>query len=259
MKYLRLFGKMAGFNLKVQMQYRVNFLLQLPFHLSWTLKEVVVIFLMYRYTDRILTWDRYEYIFLLGTYFVADSIFSCILLPNLSNLSAQLVNGTFDHILLKPIDSQFYTMTYEMGIGVLFAMLLGFVLVIWSGVRVGLPASAGRVLAYLLFLVAGIAIYGALLFICAVPVFCLIRIDYIHNIFLCIANISRKPLEVFPDLVVKLLYVIPVAFISYVPACCYLGKLDLKVGAVSVFAAALLWRLARALWKMGVRRYVSVS
>ena len=256
MKYIGLFGKMAAFNLKVQMQYRVNFLLQLPFHLSWTLKEVVVIFLMYRYTDCILTWDRYEYIFLLGTYFVADSIFSCILLPNLSNLSAQLVNGTFDHILLKPIDSQFYTMTYEMGIGVLFAMLLGFVLVVWSGVRVGPPASAGRVLAYLLFLLAGIAIYGALLFICAVPVFCLIRIDYIQNIFLCIANISRKPLEVFPDLV---LYVIPVAFISYVPACCYLGKLELRTGAAAVFVAVILWRIARVLWKRGIRRYVSVS
>ena len=259
MKYIKLFGEMVVFNLKVQMQYRVNFLLQLPFHLSWTLKEVIVIFLMYRYTDSILTWSKYEYIFLLGTYFVVDSIFSCILLPNLSNLSSQLVNGTFDHILLKPIDSQFYTMTYELNIGVLFAMLLGFILVIWSGIEIGLSVSIGRVLIYLLFVLAGIVIYGALLFICAVPAFKVIKIDYIRNVFLCIANISRKPLEVFPDMVVKLLYVLPIAFISYVPACYYMGKLDLKIGLISILVAAFLWGVSRILWKMGIRQYVSVT
>lgn len=259
MRYISLFLKMVVFNLKIQMQYRVNFLMQLPFHLSWTLKEVIVIFLMYRYTDYILTWEKYEYIFLLGTYFIVDSIFSCILLPNLSNLSSQLVDGTFDHILLKPIDSQFYTMTYELNIGVLFAMLLGFILVIWSGIKIGLAVSIVKILIYLILVIAGIAIYGSLLFICSVPAFKVIKIDYIRNVFLCIANVSRKPLDVFPDVIKKLLYILPVAYISYVPAGYYMGKLNLMLCLSSLPMAVFLWILSRVLWKIGIRQYVSVT
>lgn len=45
-KYARLFLKIISYNLKQQMQFRANFLLSIPVHLSWTVKEVIVIYIL---------------------------------------------------------------------------------------------------------------------------------------------------------------------------------------------------------------------
>ena len=259
MRYIRLLLKLFKYNLKLQMQYRANFLLSIPMHLSWTIKEVLVVFILYQYTQSIYGWDKYEFIFLLGTYFLIDSLFSCMLLPNLSNLSQQIQDGTFDHILLKPIDSQFYTMTYSFNMGVLSALAVGFFLIIYASFHITFSLSPLRILLYVLLMVSGIIIYACILFICASLSFKTVKADYIRNIFVGIANIARKPISIFPKAIQDILYLIPIAYIAYIPACYYLGKIDIVKCLISFPVSFLFSLICRFIWNRSVDDYTSIS
>lgn len=258
-KYIKLFFKIMSHNLKQQMQYRANFLLSIPVHLSWTVKEVIVIFVLYDYTDIVLGWKKNEFIFLLGTYYIIDSIVSCIILPNLQNLSEHIRVGLFDHVLLKPIDNQFYTLTYSFNMGVITAALVGAILDIYACVSIGLKIALIPLCGYLLFVFTGTIIFASILIIVALPVFKTVRIDYIRNVFICIANAARKPIDIFPNYIKKGLYISSITFISYVPTCFALGKLDLKICCLSIPVALFLLFLNRKLWKRSVEDYVSIS
>lgn len=258
-KYLKIFVKIVSYNLKQQMEYRTNFLLSIPVHLSWTIKEVIVIHVLYDYTDIILGWKKDEFIFLLGTYFIIDSIVSCIILPNLQNLSECIRDGFFDHVLLKPIDSEFYTLTYTFNIGVVFAALVGVILNIYACINIEIEISLFLLCGYLFFVFFGIIIFSSVIIIFALPVFKTIKIDYIRNVFICIANIARKPTDIFPNYIKKGLYICTIGFISYVPTCFILGKLDFEICCISIPVAVFLLVLNRKLWKKGVKAYVSIS
>jgi ABC-type uncharacterized transport system, permease component len=258
-KYARLFLKIISYNLKQQMQFRANFLLSIPVHLSWTVKEVIVIYILYNYTDIILGWKKNEFIFLLGTYFIIDSIVSCIILPNLQNLSEHIRAGFFDHVLLKPMDSQFYTLTYFFNMGVMAAALVGIFLVMYAGIGMNLKMTIFSLLGYLIFVLSGIVIFASILIIAAVPVFKTVKIDYIRNVFICIANVARKPISIFPDQIKKALYGCSIAFISYIPSCFALGKLGFKSCCLSIPVAIVLLFVNRKLWKKGIESYVSIS
>lgn len=188
------------------MQFRANFLLSIPVHLAWTVKEVIVIYILYNYTDIIMGWKKNEFIFLPGTYFIIDSIVSCIILPDLQNLSEHIRTGFFDHVLLKPMDNQFYTLTYFFNMGVIAAALVGIFLVIYAGIEMDLKIIIFSLCGYLVFVLSGIVIFASILIIAAIPVCKTVKIDYIRNVFICIANVARKPVSIFPDQIKKVLY-----------------------------------------------------
>lgn len=258
MKYLRLYFKIVKYNINVQMQYKTNFLLSIPLHLAWTLKEVIVTLLLYNYTDNILGWNKYEFFFLLGTYFIADSVFSSILLPNINTLSNKIRDGSLDYVLMKPMDSQFMVLTNEFNVGLFSSFLLGIILIVISSCSLMIDFNLFILLGYILLTVNGIIIFSCIIFIFASFSFKTIKTDYIRSLFVTIANIGRKPIDIFPKFLQKLLFIFPVAFIAYVPSCFYLNKL----GALSFLGlpiSIIFIIISRKLWKFNLKHYTSAS
>lgn len=65
----------------------------LPVNLVWTMEEVLITFILYNYTDTMMGWGKYALILLLGTCFIVDSLFTSVLLPNLTDLSDNIRTG----------------------------------------------------------------------------------------------------------------------------------------------------------------------
>ena len=114
-------------------------------------------------------------------------------------------------------------------------------------------------LGYLIIVLSVIVIFASILIIAAVPDFKTVKIDYIRNVFICIANVARKPISIFPDQIKKALYGCSIAFISYIPSCFALGKLGFKSCCLSIPVAIVLLFVNRKLWKKGIESYVSIS
>ncbi len=90
--------------------------------------------------------------------------------------------------------------------GVIAAALVGIFLVIYAGIEMDLKITIFSLCGYLVFVLSGIVIFASILIIAAIPVFKTVKIDYIRNVLICIANVARKPVSIFPDQIKKVLY-----------------------------------------------------
>jgi ABC-2 type transport system permease protein len=87
-----------------------------------------------------------------------------------------------------------------------------------------------------------------------------VKVGNIPELFHSIFAAGRFPISAFPPWIrILLTFVVPVAFITSVPAEAAVGRLDWSTGAQSIAVAALFLGLSRAFWRLAVRNYTSAS
>ncbi len=259
LRYFKLFGKFFRYSIITQMQYRGNFLLMIPVHLAWTLQEVILAAVLYLYTDRIYNWTKYEFLLILGTYFIVDSLFSSVLLPNLNELSDRIRTGEMDFFILKPVDTQFLVFTYRVDLGLVFAFSIGVFFILYSLAHLHLAINLLAVALYILLVANGAIVFASIIFILSSFVFQTIKIDYVQNIFLTFAQFARKPFDIYPSVLrYFMMFVIPLGFIAYVPAGFLLGKIK-YLWSLSFVITPLLFSISRVIWKQMIKSYGSAS
>ena len=126
-----------------------------------------------------------------------------------------------------------------------------------EGVQSRLPLE---VLAYLLSLAVALTILYAVWFLAVTLVIWSGRIENIHFVVFPFLELARVPTDVFLGVFRPVLtFVIPIAFVSTVPARALLGLLDLPIALYGVALALALLLLSRAVWTFALRRYTSAS
>ena len=84
--------------------------------------------------------------------------------------------------------------------------------------------------------------------IAEIPLFKTVKVDYAGSIFLTFAQFCKKPFDIYPALLRKLLlYVVPLGFVSWVPAAFLLGKIG-TLWLWSFAVTPLLLGMARWMW-----------
>jgi ABC-2 type transport system permease protein len=260
-RYIRLIGKLFRYSIILEMQYRANFLIMLPVHLAWTLQEVFTVLIIYLYTDNVWGWSKYEIILLVGTYFIVDSLLTSVVFPNINALSEKIRTGQLDFFILKPIDSQFLVLTYKINLSLIYAFAVGVVLVCIALNNLNaVVITPINFVMYLLLLINGFLIFAFILYMIASLAFWTVQIDYVRDIFVTFAQFARKPFEIYPKLLRQIvIYIIPLAFIAYVPAGLLLGKLSPLWCSISFVFTPILFILSRKMWHFSLKAYESVS
>lgn len=258
-RYLHIFLKCFKFSLVNQMQYKFNFLLMLPVNLVWTMEEILITFILFNYTDTMQGWGKYEFILLIGTYFIVDSLFTSVLLPNIQELSEKIRTGNLDFFLLKPIDTQFLALTHRVDVGLVYAFTIGVAVVTISLLHLDVGWAPLRLLVYILFVINGALCFASIVFILGSFAFKTVKVDYVGSIFLTFAQFCKKPIDIYPALIKKvMLYLIPLGFVSYVPAAFLLNKIG-YMWCLSFLVTPLLFWISRKVWTMLLRDYEGAS
>ncbi|EFM11976.1 protein of unknown function DUF990 [Paenibacillus curdlanolyticus YK9] len=258
-RYFYIFFKSFKFSLINQMQHKFNFLLMLPVNLVWTMEEIFITFIFYNYTNMMYGWQKEEFILLIGTYFIVDSLFTSVLLPNINDLSERIRTGNLDFFLLKPIDTQFLAMTHRVDVGLVYAFSIGVSVVAISLAQLDIGLPVYKLLLYILLVINGALCFASIVFILGSFAFKTIKIDYVDSIFLTFAQFCKKPFDIYPALVKKLmLYLVPLGFVSYVPSAFLLNKIG-YVWLLSFAITPLLFWISRKIWLMSLRDYEGAS
>lgn len=243
-----------------ELQYRVNFFIQLLQSFIALATGLVGLWLVFSQTSELGGWSEAELLAVLGIYILMGGIIQAAIQPNMQRLMDEIHDGTLDFALIKPVDSQVLVSIREFRFWQLTDVLVGLIVLIIAVIQMQKQITAWQVLAFIAALIlGGIMIYSFWL-ILTTTTFWLIRILELINLLQSLYAAGRWPVTIYPDwLRVGLTFLVPVAFAVTVPVEALTNRLTpwTIVGAIGLTIFFTL--AARFIWQLGVRSYSGAS
>lgn len=259
-RYLLTLRRFWGTSLASQLEYQANALIELVAMLANLAGSLLVLWLFYRQGVALGGWSWHAAQVVLGAYTVLAGLTSSLLQPNLSRIVTHVQEGTLDFVLLKPIDSQFWLSLRSFSAAGLPEVGLGVALMLWAALRERgtLPLQALPQAA--LALAAAATILYALWFMLATTAIWFVKTWNATEVLRAALTAGRYPIGAFPPALRTLFTVVlPVAFLTSVPAEVLLGRSSALWLAATVAVAALALAISRAFWRLALRSYTSAS
>jgi ABC-2 type transport system permease protein len=260
MRYVRVLGIFYKAAILTDLEYRANFAMQVVlsvFNVAFGIGGVIVFFL---HTDRIGDWSFHEVLIVLGLFQLFIGLIDSLLTPNMQDMIEHIRTGTMDFILIKPINSQFHASLRRLNVWRLTDVLLGIGVIVYAANRLYIVFSLDKLLLFLVLLVcAGLILYS-LVMLLVTTAFWLVDLENVMELLFTFYEAGRFPVSIFPAWVRALLtFVVPIAFVTTVPASVLLGRLKADVVLNSIGVAAFLLSLSMLYWRYAVRHYGSAS
>ncbi len=216
------------------------------------------LFLFYRTGYTFEGWSWEQALIILGIFTLLQGISATFLVPNLNRIVDRVQQGTLDFVLLKPISSQFWLSTHTVSPWGIPDVIFGGVLIAYAGGRLGLGIS--NYLASTVPIFFGIASLYSLWFMLGATSIWFVKIYNVTEVLRGLMEAGRFPMVAYPTAYrFFFTFVVPVAFLTTVPAEAMLGRTQViwivGSGALAIgllFASAIFWRFA-------LRFYTSAS
>ncbi|NOY56266.1 MAG: ABC transporter permease [Actinobacteria bacterium] len=243
-----------------EVQYRLNFALQLVRSAVRLVTGVVAIQIVFSYTTSLDGWQEPELLAVLGVHILLGGVMATFVLPNMYRFRYEVHQGELDYALIRPVDSQLFVSTRQISFWNTVDIAVGVVVLSWA--LTGLTGRIGveQVLLFAIGLLCGAAILYGVWMAFTTTVFWLIDLQDMDSIITGLYEAGRWPIRIYPLwLQGTLTAVVPLGVAITVPAEALTGRLTLSAMAVLVVVAVLAVAGSRALWLYGVRNYSGAS
>lgn len=255
----RLLTRFLANSVQLDLEYRTGFVINMINTLLSLGAGAAVLLALLRHGGEIGGWDSHAVIVLLGVFTCADAMVGLVFRPSLRKVAEFIELGNMDYMLLKPVNLQFNMSFRAWSFWQLPNLAIGLALIIGGMSGAGTLAPAQVAMA-LLGLTAGIAILYALWATVTVMAFWFVRINNAQMILYALMGVARYPATVYPlGLRLFFTFVLPVAFITNVPAAAAVAKVGWTTIALSWLVAAATLLLSMTIWRRAVRHYTSAS
>jgi ABC-2 type transport system permease protein len=243
-----------------ELQYRVNFWLQLLQSAVALTVGLVGLALVFNHTSDLAGWSRAELLAVMGVHILIGGVIGALIQPNMLRLMEDVKEGTLDFALIKPVDAQALVSVREIRLWRLVDVVVGAVVLAVALVQLGEQVGLLALLAFAVALICGTAmIYSFWLMLTSIA-FWVVRVDEMINLFEGVYAAGRWPVGIYPGWLQGLLtFLVPVAFAVTVPAEALTGRLAASNFALAIGLAGALLLLARLVWRTGLRRYAGAS
>lgn len=260
------FKQYTKVTLKSWFQYRVDAILRsLAVFLRESTGIIVIYFTLLKF-ETLNGWEMKEVFFLYSLLFLTYGLL-IIFFTGLRDFEHYIHTGNFDRFLLRPRGILFQIITSNSD---WFAAIghggLGIVLFLYTANQVGIKWNAVTILYYILTVIGGVLIQGALFLFFATLQIYLIQAETIKDVFYWnLRKFAGYPISIFHKLIQGLLiYVIPFAFVNYFPAQYLLRKEDMQAypDAYMYMAPVIgifMYLLAYGFWRISIKFYKSTG
>jgi ABC-2 type transport system permease protein len=259
-RYLRSLRRFWGTSLASQLEYQLNALIELVAMLANLAGSVLVLWLFYRQGVALGGWSWHAALVVLGAYTCLNGFTSTVLQPNLSRIVTHVQEGSLDFVLLKPIDSQFWLSLRSFSPAGIPEWLLGLGLMLWAArAEQGSLRLEWVLVAALVMGAAALTLYS-LWFVLATTAIWFVKTWNATEVLRAALTAGRYPVSAFPP-TLRLLFtlVLPVAFLTTVPAEILMGRSTGAWMFASVGVAITALALSRGFWLLALRYYTSAS
>ncbi len=265
-RHLRTLGRFWGASMAAELEYPLNFVIELLSVAGNLAGSLFVLSLFYSPGHSLGGWSWGGALVVLGIYTLLDGVTSTLLQPNLSTIVKHVQNGTLDFVLLKPIDSQFWLSARIFSPWGLPGIAAGFGFIVYGASRAAEEAGAAvlfephLLLAATLLLLASSLILYSLWFVLAATSIWFVKVWNATEVLRSTLVAGRYPISAYPaGLRFFFTFVLPVAFLTTVPAEAILGRGSSLWMLASLGVAALTLTASRLFWRYALRFYTSAS
>jgi len=260
-----IYRRIVASRIRSQLQYRLSFALTVSGNVLLTSLDFAAILVLFGQVDALGGWTVDEVALLYGISCVSLAL-TDIAVGQLDQLPRMIREGEFDQILVRPLGSLLQVVSADLALRHLGRLLQGLIILGVALTQVDVDWTPGRAAMPLVAIVAGVAIFAGIWVAFSAIAFWLIDSQEVSNAFTYGGGFTAQyPVNIFGRWLRRLvIFVIPLAFVSYFPALYVLDKPD-QLGlpsalqfaspAVAVAVAAAAW----VVWTTAVRHYRSVG
>jgi ABC-2 type transport system permease protein len=258
-RYARLWRIFITHSLIQDLEYRVNWWMNAFNSLLSLGASALVLAVVFTQADAIGGWSFDQALTLLGVYLLIEGVTIVFLVPNLNRVPEYVRKGELDYLLLKPIAARFIVSTRYASVWWVPQLGLAWGVIVVGMLRQG-TFTPGHVAQLLVMLAAAIGILYAVWFALTTTAFWFVKVDNVSELFTAFFAAGRFPISAYPGWVRALLtFVVPVAFLTTVPAEAAAGTLTWGWALGSLAVAVVLLALSQALWRFALANYTSAS
>lgn len=259
-RYLNTLRIFWSASISAEMEYRANFVMATIGSIMTLAGALFTLFLFYRTGYEMGGWSWPEALVVVGMFTTLEGVQATFLAPNRTRVTEHVREGTLDFVLIKPIDSQFWLSVRKLSVWGVPNIIIGLVTVVYAGTRMDpAPGILAYVIAMLPLMLGIIALYS-LGYILSTLTIWYVKLYNITMAMHALLETGRYPIAAYPAAYqVFFTFILPVAFMTTVPAQSVVGRQtsDWLLGAVAVALA--LFVLSRWFWRFALRYYTSAS
>jgi ABC-2 type transport system permease protein len=255
---MRVFRVFWGTALASEMEYRANFVTSALYSLGQLAGTLFTIRVIYGKGYHFAGWSLDETYLVVALFTLLDGITTSALSPNLSKIVQHVQRGSLDFILLKPVDAQLQLSTRNLTPWGFPNILFAAVLLGVAGGRLGFGVRA-YVMGIVPVFCAAVILYS-LWFAVGTTTIWFTKVWNATEVLRSMIEAAKYPSAAYPGGVrFFLTFVLPIAFLTTVPAEVMRGSRGVGfIGAEALLAAGMFVG-SRWFWRMALRYYTSAS
>lgn len=266
-RYGRLYRVLIAQFFKVILQSKVDFLMGLFGFFFTQAMGIAFLYLVFQQIPDLKGWTLDQLIFIYGFAQIPRGI-DHLLTDNIWMVAWWTVmNGEFDRYMLRPMNVFFQVIAEKLQPDALGELLVGTILVIRSLSKGIVIVDVQHAALFVVSVAAGAVIYTSVKLFFASLAFWLKTSGPFLQFAYEMADFAKYPTEIYAKPVRFIItWVIPFAFVAYLPAAYFLGVEGLSgvgsgAGVIGIECgiAAVAWILAYALFNRGIRGYESAG
>ncbi|CAN5256508.1 ABC-2 family transporter protein [soil metagenome] len=243
-----------------EVQYRVNFWLQLLQSAVALGTAIAVIGLVFQFTDDLGGWSVDELVVLLGVHILLGGVIQALIQPNMQQLMTDILEGTLDFVLIKPADAQLLISVRRFSLWKLVDVGVGVGAIVYGAARLPGAVTVAGIGMFLLTLLLGVVIVYCFWLLITTGAFWVVRMEAAVELFNGLYQAGRWPVTLYPTwLRAAFTVLIPLAFAVTVPAEALTGRLAPTALFGAIAFTLVVVAVTRLVWRTGLRNYAGAS
>jgi ABC-2 type transport system permease protein len=259
-RYLGLLAIQLRISVASAMAYRANFVVEGVMSVAWMGLTLLPLVVLFDGRVEVAGWDAPSALIVIAYFMAVRAVLEGMISPSLVDLVEKIRTGSFDYVLLKPVDAQAMVSASRYEPWKVFDLAGAIAVAIYAFHMRGAPPPIPDLVLGLVMFVTGVLATYALWILCAAASFWVVRLDNLMYLLGAIFDTARWPVHVFPGVWrIVFTFVIPVAVMTTYPAEALLGTLDAPKALATVGGSLVLLVVSRMVWRTAIRNYTSAS
>lgn len=258
--YARIWLTSARYSIARMLMFRGDFLIWTLVELFWMTVNLLMISVIYRHTDSVAGWGKYEMMLLVATSLLIQRFLMGFFWSSIFEMGRNIRSGNFDFFIAQPGNVMFMATTRKLDPDSLLNSLVAAAVVIYSVRQLGLHPGVTDLALYALLVVCGVIIHYSMLVLCIAPAFWITSAQGIEGSYFTLSEFSRLPREAFRGVAnIAFVWILPVVIVSNAPASTLLHGFAPRLIGWLLAVTAIWLSLAIFVFHRGLRRYTSAS